>query len=174
VLEQGNRLVSIYSFSKVYAMTGWRVGYLVASPDMARILTGLQEPIISCVNTPAQMAALAAVTGPQAIVREMSEAYRARRDELLGILDRVGLPSSRPSRAFYVWTDVSEAGMPSMDFARSLIALEHVTVAPGSAFGELGEGYVRLSLASSREDLLEGTSRLLRFVRLPKEAQDQH
>jgi aspartate aminotransferase len=174
VAERGDRLVSIYSFSKVYAMTGWRVGYLVAPPDLAGILTGMQEPIISCVNTPAQMAALAAVTGPQDVVRAMSDSYRVRRDELLGILDREGLPSSRPSGAFYVWTDVSEAGMPSLDFSRSLIEREHVAVAPGSAFGELGEGYVRLSLASSREDLFEGTSRLLRFVRLPKEAQDRH
>jgi len=158
--------VSVYSFSKVYAMTGWRVGYLVAPPDIAKLLTGMQEPIISCVNTPAQMAALAAVTGPQDVVGKMREAYRARRDELLEILDRGGLPSSQPSGAFYVWTDVSEAGVPSMDFARSLIEREHVAVAPGSAFGELGEGYVRLSLASSREDLLDGTSRLVRFVHL--------
>jgi aspartate aminotransferase len=167
--DPADRLVSIYSFSKVYAMTGWRVGYLVAPPDLARILTGMQEPIISCVNTPAQMAALAAVTGPQDVVREMSEAYRVRRDELLGILDRSGLPSSRPSGAFYVWTEVSEAGVSSMDFARSLMKREHVAVAPGSAFGELGEGYVRLSLASSREDLLEGSSRLVQFVRLLSE-----
>ena len=69
-----------------------------------------------------------------------------------------------------MWADVSEAGMPSMEFASSLIEREHVAVAPGSAFGELGEGYVRLSLASSREDLLEGTSRLVRFVRLLAEA----
>jgi aspartate aminotransferase len=166
VADASDRLVSIYSFSKVYAMTGWRVGYLVAPPDMARLLTGMQEPIISCVNTPAQMAALAAVTGPQDVVREMREAYRARRDELLEVLDRGGLPSSRPSGAFYVWTDVSEAGMHSMDFAQSLIEREHVAVAPGSAFGELGQGYVRLSLASSREDLLDGASRLVRFLNL--------
>lgn len=165
-----DRLVSIYSFSKVYAMTGWRVGYLVAPPDLARILTGMQEPIISCVNTPAQMAALAAVTGPQDAVREMRESYRERRDELLEILDRGNLPSSRPSGAFYVWTDVSAANVPSMDFARSLIEREHVAVAPGSAFGDLGEGYVRLSLASSREDLVEGASRLVRFVDLLSEA----
>src|SRR5918997_1510560 len=170
VADSSDRLVSIYSFSKVYAMTGWRVGYLVAPPDLATILTGMQEPIISCVNTPAQMAALAAVTGPQDVVREMSEAYGARRDELLGILDRGGLPSSRPSGAFYVWTDVSEAGIPSMDFARSLIEREPVALAPGSAFGELGEGYVRLSLASSREDLLDGTSRLVQCVRHAGEA----
>jgi aspartate aminotransferase len=162
--------VSVYSFSKVYAMTGWRVGYLVAPPDLATLLTGMQEPIISCVNTPAQLAALAAVTGPQKVVQEMRESYRVRRDELLGILDRGGLPSSQPSGAFYVWADVSEAGMPSMDLARSLIEREHVAVAPGSAFGELGEGYVRLSLASSREDLLDGASRLVRFVHLLGEA----
>jgi aspartate/methionine/tyrosine aminotransferase len=100
----------------------------------------------------------------------MRESYRVRRDELLGILDHGGLPSSQPSGAFYVWTDVSEWGMPSMDFARSLIEREHIAVAPGSAFGELGEGYVRLSLASSREDLLDGASRLLRFVYLLCEA----
>ncbi len=170
VAEPEDRLVSIYSFSKVYAMTGWRVGYLVAPPDLAKLLTGMQEPVISCVNTPAQMAALAAVTGPQDVVREMREAYRARRDELLGVLDSGGLPSSRPSGAFYVWTDVSGAGVPSMDLARSLIEHEHVAVAPGGAFGELGEGYVRLSLASSRVDLIEGASRLVRFVGLPNEA----
>ena len=172
--EPRDRLVSIYSFSKVYAMTGWRVGYLVAPPDLAKLLTGMQEPIVSCVNTPAQMAALAAVTGPQDVVREMIEAYRARRDELLGVLDRGELPSSRPLGAFYVWTDVSEADVPSMKFARSLIEREHVAVAPGSAFGELGEGYVRLSLASSREDLLEGTSRLVQHVRLLGEARGEH
>jgi aspartate aminotransferase len=166
VADPGDRLVSIYSFSKVYAMTGWRVGYLVAPPDLAKLLTGMQEPIVSCVNTPAQLAALAAVTGPQDVVREMRESYQERRDELLEILERGNLPSSQPSGAFYVWTDVSAANLPSMDFARSLIEREHVAVAPGSAFGDLGEGYVRLSLASSREDLLDGASRLVRFVHL--------
>jgi aspartate aminotransferase len=170
VADASDRLVSVYSFSKVYAMTGWRVGYLVAPPDLAKLLTGMQEPIVSCVNTPAQLAALAAVTGPQDIVREMRESYQERRDELLEILERGNLPSSQPSGAFYVWTDVSAANVPSMDFARSLIEREHVAVAPGSAFGDLGEGYVRLSLASSREDLLDGASRLVRFVQLLSEA----
>jgi aspartate aminotransferase len=164
VADPENRLVSVYSFSKVYAMTGWRVGYLVAPPDLATILTGMQEPIVSCVNTPTQMAALAALNGPQQVVGEMRNAYKERRDELLEVLDLGDLPSSRPSGAFYVWTDISAAGMPSMDLARSLIETEHVAVAPGSAFGELGEGYVRLSLASSKEDLLEGASRLVEFV----------
>ncbi len=73
-----------------------------------------------------------------------------------------------------MWTDVSVAGVPSMDFARSLIEREHVAVAPGSAFGEPGEGYVRLSLASSKEDLLEGTSRLVQYVRRLGEVRVQH
>lgn len=171
VADPSDRLVSVYSFSKVYAMTGWRVGYLVAPTDMAKLLTGMQEPIISCVNTPAQMAALAAVSGPQEVVRKMRDAYQGRRDELLATLDREGLPSSRPSGAFYVWTDVSEANVPSMELALSLIEHEHVAVAPGSAFGHLGEGYVRLSLASSREDLLDGASRLARFVHRSSETQ---
>jgi aspartate aminotransferase len=166
VADASDRLVSVYSFSKVYAMTGWRVGYLVAPPDLAKLLTGMQEPIVSCVNTPAQMGALAAVTGPQDVVRKMRESYRERRDELLEILERGNLSSSQPSGAFYVWTDVSAANLPSMEVARSLIEREHVAVAPGSAFGDLGEGYVRLSLASSREDLLDGASRLVRFVHL--------
>jgi aspartate aminotransferase len=118
---------------------------------------------------PGPAAALAAVSGPQHLVREMRDAYRERRDELLEILDRGELASSRPSGAFYVWTEVSAAGMPSMELARSLIEREHVAVAPGSAFGELGEGYVRLSLASSREDLLHGASRLVRFVHHQRE-----
>src|SRR5919107_2592412 len=170
VADPSDRLVSVYSFSKVYAMTGWRVGYLVAPPDTARLLTGMQEPIVSCVNTPAQLAALAALNGPQQVVGEMRDAYKERRDELLEVLDRGNLPSSQPSGAFYVWTDVSAAGMPSMDLARSLIETEHVAVAPGSAFGGLGEGYVRLSLASSKEDLFEGAPRLVRFVHRQGEA----
>jgi aspartate/methionine/tyrosine aminotransferase len=88
VADPGDRLVSVYSFSKVYAMTGWRVGCLVAPPDLSELLTGMQEPLVSCVNTPAQMAALAAVTGPQQIVGEMRDSYRERRNELLEILDR--------------------------------------------------------------------------------------
>ena len=73
-----------------------------------------------------------------------------------------------------MWADVSEAGVPSMDFARSLIEREHVAVAPGSAFGELGEGYVRLSLASSKEDLLKGASRLVQYVSRLGEVRAQH
>ena len=153
-------LISIYSFSKGYAMTGWRVGYAVVPSDLAPVLTKVQEPIISCVNAPAQMAALSALTGPQDVVAGMRDAYKARRDRLLGALEEEGLTAIRPSGAFYVWVDVSGAGVGSMQLARRLVLEERLAVAPGSAFGELGEGYVRLSLASAPGDLLEGARRL--------------
>ena len=93
------RIISVYSFSKVYAMTGWRVGYCVAPADVAATLTRLQEPIVSCVNAPAQMAALAAVTGPQHIVAEMRDAYRERRDAAVELLTDAGVPVLRPAGA---------------------------------------------------------------------------
>ena len=107
------RVVSIYSFSKVYAMTGWRIGYAVAPPEVAAALTRLQEPIISCVNAPTQMAALAAVTGPQDVVASMREAYRERRDRALEVLRGGGLPVVTPQGAFYLWVDIGRAGIRS-------------------------------------------------------------
>lgn len=154
------RIVSIYSFSKVYAMTGWRVGYAVAPPAVAATLTRLQEPIISCVNAPAQAAALAALTGPQEVVAEMRDAYRERRDRAVEVFEAAGVPAMRPSGAFYLWVDASRAGGDCRALARTLIEEDGVAVAPGSAFGEAGEGFVRLCLASEIEPLLEGARRV--------------
>lgn len=165
IADREDRLVSIYSFSKVYAMTGWRVGYAVVPPELAPLLTKVQEPIISCVNTPAQMAALAAVTGSQQAVTSMRDTYRVRRDRLLCALKDEHLHAVSPAGAFYVWVDVSDLGESSMHLARRLIFEERLAVAPGNAFGELGEGYVRLSLASTLDDLLEGTKRLDRAIK---------
>jgi aspartate/methionine/tyrosine aminotransferase len=155
------RIISAYSFSKVYAMTGWRVGYCVAPPEVAATLTRLQEPVVSCVNAPAQMAALAALTGPQEIVGEMRDAYRERRDAAVALLDAAGVPVLRPAGAFYLWVDVSASGRDSREFAFSLIAERGVAVAPGTAFGAAGQGFVRLSMASEKDVLLEGARRLI-------------
>jgi aspartate/methionine/tyrosine aminotransferase len=155
------RIISAYSFSKVYAMTGWRVGYCIAPPEVAATLTRLQEPVVSCVNAPAQMAALAALTGPQEIVGEMRDAYRERRDAAVALLDAAGVPVLRPAGAFYLWVDVSASGRDSREFAFSLIAERGVAVAPGTAFGAAGQGFVRLSMASEKDVLLEGARRLI-------------
>jgi aspartate/methionine/tyrosine aminotransferase len=155
------RVISVYSFSKVYAMTGWRVGYCVAPPEVAATLSRLQEPIVSCVNAPAQMGALAAVTGPQGIVAEMRDAYRERRDAAVALLQAAGVPVLRPAGAFYLWVDIGSSGRDSRDFAFSLIAERGVAVAPGTAFGAAGEGFARLSMAAELEPLLEGARRLV-------------
>lgn len=155
-------MVSCFTFSKTYAMTGWRVGYLVAPATLAPIVQKLQEPIISCVNAASQQAAIAALRGPQDGVAEMVAAYR--RHTLMSVLDQSEATYALPEGAFYAW--VSLAGYPgsSREFSRHLLAERSVAVAPGSAFGPSGESWVRLSLATDQEQLLEGASRLLDFL----------
>ncbi|MDQ2961158.1 MAG: aminotransferase class I/II-fold pyridoxal phosphate-dependent enzyme, partial [Candidatus Dormibacteraeota bacterium] len=110
-------VVSVYSFSKTYAMTGWRVGYVVAPPQVAPTLAKCQEPLLSCINTPAQFAALAAVTGAQEVVTGMRDAYCQRRDAALAVLDGTPLHALTPQGAFYLWVDVSSIGLPSRELA---------------------------------------------------------
>jgi aspartate aminotransferase len=163
-LASPDRVVSCFTLSKTYAMTGWRVGYLVAPATLAPIVQKLQEPITSCVNAASQQAAIAALRGPQDGVAEMVAAYRRRRDTLMSVLDQSEAAYARPEGAFYAW--VSIAGYPgsSREFSRHVLAERSVAVAPGSAFGPSGEGWVRLSLATDQEQLLEGASRLLDFL----------
>lgn len=157
-------VISLYSFSKVYAMTGWRVGYAALPSGSARVLTAMQEPLVSCINAPAQFAALAAVSGPQAGVDEMRTAYRRRRDLLLEELASRGLRAHVPAGAFYVWVDVGDRSLFGAELARRLLEEEHVAVAPGTAFGEEGRTAVRLSLATAEDHLVEGARRLSRFL----------
>ncbi|GAA3106747.1 aminotransferase [Streptosporangium carneum] len=151
-------VVSVFSFSKTYAMTGWRVGYVVAGRPLAERIARVQETAVSCVSTPAQHAALAALRGPQEPVEEMRAAYRARRDLALAVAQEVGLPALRPEGAFYLWLDVG--GRPSAELAMDLLRTRGVAVAPGAAFGPGGEGAVRLSLAAAPEAIEEGLRRL--------------
>jgi aspartate/methionine/tyrosine aminotransferase len=155
------RTIAIYTFSKTYAMTGWRVGYVAAPARATAQIAKLQEPLISCVNAPAQYAALAALTGPQDVVAEMNAAYRERRDEVIRRLEAAGVPALPPSGAFYVWVDVRAAGLPSRDFAFTLLRERSVAIAPGTAFGSRGEGFARISLATEPASLYEGIDRLI-------------
>ena len=129
-------VVTTFSFSKTYAMTGWRVGYLVASPAVAAAITRVLEHVASSVAMPSQYAALEALRGPQDCVAEMRSAYRARRNLAVGRLAEAGLPSSKPDGAFYVLADVSAAAPDSVAFARDLAARPAgVACAPGESFG---------------------------------------
>lgn len=163
-LDPDERVVSFFSFSKTYAMTGWRVGYMVTPPGLTESVITAQEPITSCVNAPAQKAAVAAVTGPQDGVEEMRRSYRKRRDLVCGLLEAEGIPCVRPAGAFYLMADVSRSGLDDLDFARRLVLERGVAVVPGAAFGPGSGAYVRISLASAADLLLEGVSRLAEAV----------
>lgn len=163
-LDTDGRVVTVFSFSKTYAMTGWRLGYAVGALPVAQVLAKAQEPLVSCLNTPTQYAALAALASPPDVVSGMVAAYRRRRDVVAARLDALGLTSFLPAGAFYTWVDVSGTGLPSRDVALQLLEEESVAVAPGSAFGPGGEGFVRLSLAASEADLDVGADRLAALV----------
>jgi len=166
------RVVSIFSLSKTYAMTGWRVGYAVGNPEIVATMAKVQEPLVSCVNTVAQHAAIAALTGPQDCVQEMLGHYRRRRDLVVSLAAQHGLKVSYPHGAFYLLVDISSQPRKSLDFCRSLLQAEHVAVAPGCAFGDSCDGYVRVSFSVSDEALSEGMIRLARHLwRLSREHQ---
>jgi aspartate aminotransferase len=158
------RIATVFTFSKTYAMTGWRLGYLVGSAELIDTATKVLESNSSCVSTISQVAAEAALVGPQETVGEMVSAYRRRRDLVVEILKDAELFISEPTGAFYCMADISPRRMPAREFAFALLRERGVSVAPGTAFGrEAGEA-VRISLASSEAALEAGVGRLAEFV----------
>lgn len=155
------RVISAFTFSKTYAMTGWRVGYVVANEKVSDSITKVLESNSSCLPTVCQKAAEAALDGPREPLHEMVKAYRERRDLCVGLLEEAGLLISRPHGAFYIMADVSRSGMDSREFAFDLVPSKKVAVAPGTAFGESARKAVRISLASSPEDLSVGIARMI-------------
>jgi aspartate aminotransferase len=160
----GERVVSCFTFSKTYAMTGWRLGYAVAPPVVLDSMVKAIEGSASGTTTFVQKAAEAALDGPQDCVAEMVGAYRRRRDLAVDLLREAGLLTTAPEGAFYIMADVSASGLESRDFAKRLLAERQVAVAPAAAFGAVAAGAVRISLASSDEDLREGVGRLCELV----------
>ena len=160
-LDDEGRVITVFSASKTYAMTGWRLGYLAAAPPLADLIAKVQEAVVSCATAVAQKAAEAALLGPQDCVREMREAYRRRRDLTVAALRATQLFVTEPRGAFYVFADIGRATADTYAFSR----VEHgVAVAPGDTFGPRAAGLVRLSLATAPEVLEEGVARLARAV----------
>jgi|YNPNPStandDraft_1061719.scaffolds.fasta_scaffold03874_2 aspartate/methionine/tyrosine aminotransferase len=162
--DDEGRVISIFTVSKTYSMTGWRVGYAVGSEEIIGAMTKIQEPIVSCVNTVAQHAAIAALLGPQDCVLEMLAHYRRRRDLAVRCAQELGLEVSYPHGAFYMLVDISSQPHDSLTFAGRLLDEEHVAVGPGCAFGELCDRYVRISLCANEQALTEGLARLARHL----------
>jgi aspartate aminotransferase len=154
------RTVTLNGFSKSYAMTGWRLGWILASEEIIRAIKKIQQHSISCCVSFAQKGGLAALTGTQDPVSEMVSEFKARRDLIVaGINSISNLECKKPQGAFYVFAKFNY-DMSSVDFAKFLIEKAHVAVTPGSAFGISGEGFIRFSYAASKENIKEGMRRI--------------
>lgn len=160
-----DRCIVIDSLSKSYAMTGWRVGYAACNKEIYPNMMHLQENVMSCVNSAAQFAAIEAYEGDQKSLEFMIKKYAERRELIIKGLNNIkGITCSYPKGAFYAFANIKGTGMKSEEFAMKLFEDEGVLLVPGSGFGEAGEGYVRISFATSEENLIEGLNRIDRFV----------
>jgi aspartate/methionine/tyrosine aminotransferase len=159
--DTDGRVFSVYSFSKTYAMTGWRVGYAIAGKELIDQVGKLQEPFMSCAPSISQKAAEAALLSPQDCVKDMRKFYQENLLVAKKILDSYGFYYVAPRGAFYLWIGVDTNN--STVFARNLLDAKKVAVAPGTAFGPSGKRYIRISLASARKDIEEGLQRLSEF-----------
>ena len=157
--------VIIDSWSKAYAMTGWRVGYAAGPEWLVSNITKLQENVVACAATPCQYAALEALRGPQDYVDYMVSQYKERRDIIVEKLNEIpGISCKKPKGTFYAFANIKGTGMSSVDFAMKLLEEKQVVIVPGTAFGDSGEGYVRISFATSKEEIAKGMELIKEFV----------
>ena len=158
------RTVLINGFSKAYAMTGWRLGYACAPKEILQQMLKIHQFAIMCAPTTSQYAAVEAMRNGDDDVEMMREAYNQRRRFLVHTFREMGLDCFEPFGAFYVFPSIKCTGMTSDEFAEQLLKEEKVAVVPGTAFGDSGEGFLRISYAYSLEELKTATARMARFV----------
>ena len=151
-------------FSKSYAMTGWRIGFACGPKEIIAAMTKIHQYTIMCVPITSQMAAAEALVSGKRSVEQMKREYNRRRLLMTTELNSLGLECSSPQGAFYLFPSIKSTGLSSMDFSRKLLEEEKVAVVPGTAFGSCGEGYIRISYASSLENLKEALIRIKRFL----------
>src|SRR5438046_2828783 len=160
-----DRTVTVHGFSKTYSMTGWRLGWLVAPSPLFKEISKVQEHTITCATAFAQKAGVAALRGPTAPLQAMVKEFRARRDLVLKEIAKIDrLATYHPNGAFYVFPRF-EAKIDSGTLCERILKKASVAVTPGSAFGEAGEGHIRISYAASRDTILEGLRRIAEIVR---------
>jgi aminotransferase len=158
------RTVLVNGFSKSYAMTGWRIGYLAAPEEIAAALLKIHQYTIMCAPIIGQMAAVEALKNGEGEIKRMVGHYDRRRNLIVNGLNQIGLSCFEPKGAFYAFPSISVTGMSSQEFCAELLKEEKVAVVPGDAFGECGEGYIRCSYAASIEEITEALVRMERFV----------
>ena len=165
------RTILINGFSKAYAMTGWRLGYACGPKAIIEQMTKIHQFAIMCAPTTSQYAAVEALRNGDESVAEMRRAYNQRRRYLMYAFKEMGLECFEPYGAFYVFPCIKEFGMTSDEFATRFLEEEKVAVVPGTAFGDCGEGFLRISYAYSLENLKVAIGRLERFVKKLREEQ---
>ena len=168
------RTILINGFSKAYAMTGWRLGYACGPRKIIEQMTKLHQYAIMCAPTTSQYAAVEALRNGDDDVAMMREAYNQRRRYLVHAFKEMGLECFEPYGAFYIFPCIKEFGMTSEEFASRFLMEEKVAVVPGTAFGNCGEGFLRISYAYSLENLKEALGRMQKFIdRLREEQKDK-
>ena len=162
--EVREKTLVINGFSKAYAMTGWRLGYVCGHPTLIDALKKIHQYAIMCSPTTAQFAAIEALKNGDDSVKEMAREYNRRRRILVSGFRDMGLECFEPLGALYVFPCIKSTGLTSDEFCEKLLLEENVLAVPGNAFGECGEGFIRACYASSTEDLIEAVKRIKRFV----------
>ena len=158
------RTVVVNGFSKAYAMTGWRLGFACGPQEIIAQMTKIHQYAIMCAPPTSQYAAVEALRNGDEDVRMMRESYNERRRFVLHMLSEMGIPCFEPLGAFYLFPCIKEFGLSSEEFANRLLEEEKVAIVPGTAFGESGEGFLRISYAYSIDNLRKALNRLAKFV----------
>src|SRR3954453_11344810 len=162
--DMKERTILISGFSKGFAMTGWRLGFVCAPPEISGAMLKIHQYALMCAPTMAQYAALEALKNGRNEVDEMVKSYRRRRNYIVQSFNEIGLSCHHPGGAFYAFPSIQSTGLSSQEFAEALLEQENVAVVPGDVFGESGEGHIRCSYATSMEQIQEAMKRIKSFV----------
>jgi aminotransferase len=158
------RTLLVSGFSKAFAMTGWRLGYLCGPAELIAAMVKIHQYTILCAPTISQHAAIEALRNGDADIEAMRDEYRRRRNFIVKAFNELGLPTLQPEGAFYAFASIRETGMTSEEFCTALLRAQKVAIVPGTAFGPSGEGFVRASYAASFECLEQAVERIGRFL----------
>jgi aminotransferase len=158
------RTIVVNGFSKAFAMTGWRLGYVMAHPALTKQLTKVHQYAIMSSPTTSQYAAIEALKNGNEAVKMMVSEYDDRRKIITDAFNKMGFPCFSPLGAFYIFPSIKSSGMKSEEFCERLLMEEKVALVPGTAFGESGEGYVRVSYAYSIKQITKALERIQKFA----------
>ena len=162
--EVRDQVIALNGFSKAFAMTGWRLGYILCPAPLSKQLTKVHQFVIMSAPTPAQYAAIEALRHGYPDAMAMKKQYMLRRNLICSRLNQMGLPTNVPKGTFYVFADIRPTGLTSDEFCTGVLEEQHVAIVPGTAFGESGEGFVRISYATSMDNIKTACDRIEKFL----------